>query len=216
MNYEIIATGSDGNCVIINDCVAIDMGVPFKALKEQYKRLKLVLFTHVHTDHLRKSTVKRMAAERPSLRFACCEWLFNTLLDCGVDPGNIDVLEVGKKYDYKVFQVSPVLLYHDVPNCGYRLYFGGEKLFYATDTAHLEGITANGYDLYMLESNYTEAEIKSRIESKIKNGLYSYELTVPDRHLSFEQANDFLVENMGKQSAFVYLHQHKGVGSDGL
>ncbi len=216
MEYEIIATGSSGNCVMINGCIAVDMGVPFKALKGIYKRLKLVLLTHIHSDHFKKATVKRLAKERPCLRFACCEWLLDAALACGVDKHNIDVLEIGKKYDYKAFQVSPVLLYHNVPNCGYRIYFGTEKLFYATDTAHLDGIKAKDYDLYMVEANYGENDIRERIENKREQDMYAYEANVPGRHLSFEQANDFLIENMGKRSDFVYLHQHKDGESNGL
>lgn len=49
MDYEIVATGSSGNCVIINNIIAIDAGVPFKALKPFYKDLKIVLLTHIHT-----------------------------------------------------------------------------------------------------------------------------------------------------------------------
>ena len=216
MEYEIIATGSSGNCVMINGCIAVDMGVPFKALKCIYRDLKLVLLTHIHSDHFKKATVKRLAKERPCLRFACCEWLLDAALACGVDKHNIDVLDIGKKYDYKAFQVSPVLLYHNVPNCGYRIYFGMEKLFYATDTAHLDGIKAKDYDLYMVEANYGENDIRERIENKREQDMYAYEANVLGRHLSFEQANDFLIENMGKRSDFVYLHQHKDGESNGL
>ena len=45
MKYNIIATGSTGNCVIVNDVIAVDMGVSFKALKDVYKQLQLVLLT---------------------------------------------------------------------------------------------------------------------------------------------------------------------------
>lgn len=48
MKYEILATGSSGNCVIINDSIAIDMGIPFKKIKPYAKQLRLVLLTHVH------------------------------------------------------------------------------------------------------------------------------------------------------------------------
>lgn len=48
MNYEIVSTGSKGNFVIINESIAIDIGVPFKRIAPYAKNLKLVLLTHVH------------------------------------------------------------------------------------------------------------------------------------------------------------------------
>ena len=48
MNYEVLATGSSGNCVIINESIAIDIGVPYKKIKPYAKNLRLVLLTHVH------------------------------------------------------------------------------------------------------------------------------------------------------------------------
>lgn len=49
MEYEILATGSDANCLILSKYIAIDMGVSFKKLKPYYKDLKIVLLTHIHT-----------------------------------------------------------------------------------------------------------------------------------------------------------------------
>lgn len=49
MEYEIIATGSKGNCVVFNNFLAVDMGISYKALKKVHKDLKLVLLTHVHS-----------------------------------------------------------------------------------------------------------------------------------------------------------------------
>lgn len=48
MNYEVLATGSTGNCVILNGSIAIDIGVPYKKVKPYAKKLRLVLLTHVH------------------------------------------------------------------------------------------------------------------------------------------------------------------------
>ena len=48
MNYEIIRTGSDGNCVILNGFIAVDMGISFKEIEPKLKAMKLVLLTHVH------------------------------------------------------------------------------------------------------------------------------------------------------------------------
>ena len=209
MNYNIISTGSQGNAVVLNDCILIDCGVSFKALKDVYKQLQIVLLTHEHTDHINKTTIKRLAKERPTLRFGCCEWLVSILVDCDVSERNIDVFEIGKVYDYGVFKVSPIKLYHNVPNCGYRLFFGTEKAIYATDTEHLEGITAKDYDLYMIEANYEDEELQERINAKMEAGEYCYELNVASRHLSHEQASDFLLENMKPDSEYVFLHGHK-------
>lgn len=209
ITYNIISTGSQGNAVVLNNCILIDCGVSFKALKDVYKQLQIVLLTHEHTDHINKKTIKRLAHERPTLRFGCCEWLVPILVECNVPERNIDVYEIGKIYDYGIFKVSPIKLYHNVKNCGYRLFYGDKKALYATDTEHLDGITAKEYDLYLIESNYEDEELQERINSKIEKGEYCYELNVANRHLSHEQASQFLLENMGKQSEYVFLHGHK-------
>jgi len=212
IKYDIIKTGSQGNAVVINDIILIDCGVSFKALKNVYRDLKIVLLTHCHNDHINKATVKKLAFERPTLRFACCEWLVESLVECGVDKKNIDVLEIGKKHDYKLFCVKPIKLYHNVPNCGYKLYFDNEKMIYATDTNSMEGITAKDYDLYMIEANYTEAEMAERIAKKLELDIYPYEYEVMNNHLSKEKCDNFIYSNISN-GEYVYLHQHieKGV-----
>ena len=60
MNYNILASGSSGNCTIINDFIAIDMGITFKQIKPYYKNLKIIFITHKHSDHFNKSTVKEL------------------------------------------------------------------------------------------------------------------------------------------------------------
>ena len=209
MNYNIISTGSQGNAVVVDDIILIDCGVSFKALKDVYKELQIVLLTHIHADHFKRSTIKRLAKERPALRFGCCEWLANELVEAGVPWRNIDVFEIGKVYDYEIFKVSPVKLYHNVPNCGYRVFANGEKAIYATDTEHLQGITAKDYDLYMIEANYTNEDLQERINAKLEAGEYCYELNVANRHLSHEQASEWLMDNMGEKSEYVFLHAHK-------
>ena len=208
MNYNIISTGSHGNAVVLNDSILIDCGVSFKELKDVYKQLKIVLLTHQHGDHLNKTTIKRLAQERPALRFGCCEWLVPFLIECSVEKRNIDVYKIGRMYDYKAFKLSPVKLYHDVPNCGYRLYIGEKKAIYATDTEHLDGITAKDYDLYLIEANYENEELQERINAKLESGQYCYELNVANRHLSKEQADTFLIDNMAVHSRYEYLHGH--------
>lgn len=208
MNYKIISSCSTGNATIIRDIILIDCGVTFKKLEKYYKQLKIVLLTHVHQDHFNRSTIKRLAQERPTLRFACCEWMIQPLLECGVERRNIDILQIGTKYDYKLFKIVAIKLYHDVNQCGYRILFDDYKVIYMTDTKTIEGISAKNYDLYLVEANYKENELEERIKQKQLQGDFTYEWRVKDTHLSEEQCVEFLLNNMGKNSEYVFMHQH--------
>ena len=204
MNYKIINSGSDGNCTIVNNAIAIDMGVSYKKLAPYLAKLKIVLLTHQHVDHFKKSTIRQLTKNRPTLRFGCCEWLVKYLIDCGVDKRNIDVYEINRKYDYSLFSIVPVKLYHDVENCGYRLFMNDKKLIYATDTRTLDGIVAKDYDIYLVEGNYeNEEELHSRAVTP------EYESRVKNTHLSREYTTNWLLENMGDNSIYEFMHQHK-------
>lgn len=209
MKYEILASGSDSNCIVIEDTIALDMGISFKKLGNYSKDLKLVLLTHQHSDHFNKTTIKTLASKRPTLRWGCCEWLVDKLLECGVNKKNVDVYSIGKKYNYGFVKVVPILLYHDVPQCGYRIFYKNEKIFFATDTKHVDKIIAKDYDLYLIESNYGEDEIRERIRQKEEQGEFVYEYRTMETHLSEEQAIEFLLKNMGDNSEYVFIHQHK-------
>lgn len=204
MTYKIINTGSDGNCTIINDIIALDMGVSYKRLSSYVDKLELVLLTHIHGDHFNKSTIKKLANNRPTLKFGCCEWLIQDLINCGVSKRNIHVYDIGTKYNYGRFSLIPVKLYHDVPQCGYRLFMNDEKLIYATDTYTLEGIKALEYDVYLIEGNYENDE---ELHSRAYNDIY--ESRVKRTHLSKEYATNWLLENMGLNSVYEWMHEHK-------
>ena len=181
---KVINSGSEGNAVIYNNAIMVDCGISLKALQEVKRSLKIVLLTHKHGDHLKLRTLQRLQAERPTLRIACGDFLLEEL-PC---IKNIDVLQVGKIYDYRAFKVSPVKLYHDVPNFGWRIFLpNGQKIFHATDTAHLEGISAKGYDLYAIEHNYCEEYIQQAIEEARAKGEYTHAYGNINTHLSIQQ-----------------------------
>lgn len=227
MTYDILATGSSGNAVVINSEILIDCGVPMKRLRESgfIKKLKLVLLTHRHTDHFNAATVRTLHRERPSLRWGCCEWMVPHLLEAGVNSLMIDIYRsaeelpdfFGPWYDYDYFvHVRPEILTHNILNCGYHIadWFSEEILFYATDTSTLDGIEAKGYDLYLIEANHTQAEIEARIAEKQARGEFAYEYRAAQNHLSREQALAWLSRNAGPDSRYVFLHQHKEASHD--
>lgn len=207
--YDVISTGSKGNAVVLGDSILIDCGVPWKLIAGHVEPLKLVLLTHIHGDHFKPSTLRRLSIERPTLRFGCCHWLAAPLSQAGVKVSQIDVYEPDKVYNYGTCSISPVALAHNVPNCGYRLFLPQGRVFYATDTGNLDGITAKGYDLLMVEANHTEAGIRTRIDEKRANGEYAYEVQAMKNHLSVEQCNDFVYSNLGPGGEYVYLHCHE-------
>lgn len=209
MTYDVISTGSKGNAVVINGQILIDCGVPYKLLKPVVKGLKLVLLTHIHSDHFKPRTAAALHRERPTLRFGCCDWMVAPLLEAGVDKRVIDVYTPRFCFVYKdLWTVNPEPLTHNVPNCGYHIWIGNELLFYATDTGSLDGIEAKDYDLYLIEANHTRAELEARIEAKRAAGEFAYEYRAAQNHLSREQAEDWLYQQMGANSRYAFLHQH--------
>ena len=48
LEYNILNSGSDGNCLIFNKYMAIEMGIPYKQIKPYLKELKIILLTHGH------------------------------------------------------------------------------------------------------------------------------------------------------------------------
>lgn len=203
---QVISSGSEGNAVIYNNAIMVDCGVSFKALEAVKRSLKIVLLTHKHSDHLKIRTLQRLQAERPTLRVACGNFLLEEL-PC---IKNIDVLQVGKIYDYGAFKVSPVKLYHDVPNFGWRIFLpNGQKIFHATDTVHLEGISAKGYDLYAIEHNYCEEYIQEAIEEARANGEYTHAYGNINTHLSIQQARAFIEANRKESSEVLELHKSR-------
>lgn len=208
MTYNIIATGSTGNAVIVNDEILIDAGVPFKDLRPFLKSIRIVLLTHQHGDHFKPGTIRALAYARPSLRFGCCEWMVLHLLDAGVSRENIDVYTPNSWTQYDRFQLCPVELPHNVKNCGYKVWMNNESLFYATDAGTLDGIEAKGYDLYLVEANHTRADLEARIAAKEALGQFAYERSAAENHLSFERTVDWLSQNMTRKSVWVPMHGH--------
>ena len=154
-------------------------------------------------DHINIKTLQRLQKEHPSLRVGCGEWML-PYLD-GIS--NVDVYDIGKLYDYGQFKISPFKLYHDVPQVGYRLFKDETKIFHATDTKTLEGVTARGYDLYCIEANYSEPIALQMIEQAREKGEFTHIIGSINSHLSEEQCNDFFYKNKNEHSKLIRLHE---------
>lgn len=210
IKYEILSSGSKGNCIIINDYLMLDCGLTYKNIKEHLDKIKLIFISHIHQDHFKKSTIKKIAFEKPNIKFIVGNYLVADLILLGVNKKNIITFDTGKWYNIGIFKVKMDYLFHDVPNnCLHIEFKDGEKLIYATDTNSIEHIKAEEYALYLIEANYlTDDELREKIKEQEEKGEYSYYNRVLDTHLSQLQAINWLDKNKGVNSEYCFIHQH--------
>jgi len=205
MRYNILSTSSKGNCIIVNNYLALDIGIAYKKVQKHLKHIKIIFVSHSHSDHLNKACIRKISYEYPNIKFLCAAYLVPKLLDCNVKEKNILVLETGKWYSIGIFNAKLDRLVHDVDNCCIHIEFKDKtRLLYAVDTANLDNIVAKDYDYYFLENNYDEEEIETREQ------LEELKIRIKNTHLSKQQCDKFLMENMGDNSEYIYCHQHVG------
>ena len=212
MNYKIIGSSSKGNAIIVEDKILLDCGVTYIKLKSYLKDIKLIFISHVHKDHLLPTTIKKIAFNYPTIKFLTgSEEVVKKLVECGVNKKNIYVLKPSKCYDLGLIKTKLEPLVHDTPNFALSFEYDDKKCIYIVDTANVDNIKAEHYDLYLIESNYNEELLEQHIQECINNNdsedkLY-YLNRVKDTHLSYTKCTDFLLENMGENSEFVRIHK---------
>lgn len=206
---NIISSSSSGNCYIYNQDLMLDIGVAFSKIKPYIRDIKLLCLTHRHIDHLNKKTLKRLVYEKPTIKIICGEWLVELLVELGVSKKNIYVLKLDKQYDLGKYIIKLVPAIHDVPNCGYKIIIkkNNYKIFHITDTSDVSHIEAKNFNLFCIEANYNQAILEEHIRNCEDENEMFYLQRIPNTHLSFEMANSFLIENMGNQSEYCYIHK---------
>jgi len=211
LNYKILASGSSGNCVILDNRIAVDCGVPYKTIKPYENSLQIILLTHLHSDHYDKQTIKKLQFNRPLLRIGCSAHDAEILKSDGLK--NIDVFDcfVGHCYHYQNFEINSFKLYHDVETIGFRINFYKYKVFFATDTVTLDGIEAKDYTHYFIEANFDEDTVLDKIYQKRERGEFVHNIGSLNSHLSMQQAHDFVLRNVsaGHKYEFIPLHISK-------
>lgn len=208
MNFEIIGSSSQGNCIVVDGFLMLDCGVSYSKIKRKIKDVKIIFISHIHKDHLLPSTIKQIAYYRPNIKYICSSSdVLTKLTNCGVPRKNIFYLKCDKWYSLGGIKIKMERVVHDVENAllkwEYRKMYG----IYITDTSNVDNIEAKNYDMYFIESNYREDIYKRHLDECFDEGMKKYLKRVPETHLSNEQANDFLIKNMGDKSQYVYIHE---------
>lgn len=197
MNYEIISSGSKGNCVIVND-VMIDAGVPFNKIKEKLYGIKYLIITHIHQDHLNIKTLTKIAANFPHIRLIGNFEVHNVFAMNYIANAGFEIET--EHYIFKPFELA-----HDVLCYGYCWRFEDKEIFYATDTATLENAPQGAYDYLFIESNHDEEKLERARGQKV--GAYDPYLS-GKRHLSTQAAKAFYYMNRrSRDSELIELHK---------
>lgn len=197
MHYEIISTGSKGNCVIIND-VMVDCGVPFKLIKEHLYDIKYLLLTHIHTDHIREATLKNIKKMFPRITIIG-NYEVHQLFGVHIIANTSIPIELDG-YTFHAFECV-----HDVLTYGYVFESNGKTVIYATDTSNLNNAPKIKYDYMFIESNHDEKKLNMLLYGKVNYGYNAY--AGAKRHLSTQKAKAFYYSNRrDKDSKLIELH----------
>lgn len=212
MTYNILGTGSSGNCIIIENNIMLDCGLSYKKIKSYLKNIKLIFISHRHTDHLLPTTIKQIAYNFPTIKFVYNEndyYIFDILFNNGVDIRNMYCIKQNSWYDAGICKIKIEELKHDVLNSACHLEINGKKLLYVTDTSSVNHIQALNYDTYLIEANYhSREEIEQRIKEAEEKGEFTHLKRVLYTHLCEEDCIDWLKDNMSNKSEYCFIHQH--------
>lgn len=207
MKYEIIGSSSKGNAIVVEDFMLLDCGVSYSKLKPYLNKIKLIFISHVHKDHFNTRTINQIIYNYPNIAFVTCSvYVVKKLALLKANYTKIFIPDIGKKYDLGGVIIKVERLYHDTPNYALKWEYDGKKGIYVVDTKRVDHINAKNYDLYLIESNYKTNILQRHIDECDDKNILQYLYRVPETHLSFENANDFLLNNMGKNSKYEYIH----------
>ena len=116
MEYKIINSGSDGNCVII-ERMMVDIGLSYKKISKYLHDIDMIFLTHQHTDHVKKATLKQIRKYHPKIKILCSKALRDFLKD-----EDLIVVRSNVQYNIKlkntIVTLQPFDCVHNVPTQG--------------------------------------------------------------------------------------------------
>ncbi len=199
LNYKVLATGSKGNAVRIEN-IMIDCGISFRRMKEELYKCDTLLLTHTHSDHIKPETLQKIRQEFPRIRvYANANVAYQY---------PVDKVIAAKPFTLKrsKITVTPFEGVHDVQVTGYALSWpDGLTAFYATDTAEVANPIDDKLDYVFCESNYDEKKLREMARDFTRKGYDPADSSY--RHLSTQKCKAFYYMNRrGPDSVLIELH----------
>lgn len=153
MHFTILASGSKGNCTIVeskNTKIIIDCGSTkryltgcFDKLNFDYSQIDGLLITHCHSDHVSQLKMFKQADIYSPVEFKDI---------------NVNLIKPLEIFKIKELTILPIPLSHDCKiTVGYIIFDGSETLVYLTDTGYVSQTNVElikHADYYIVESNH--------------------------------------------------------------
>ena len=205
MIIKTIATGSTGNCYLIDDgCtqLLLECGIIFKkiqqALNYQTSKVAACLISHSHQDHCK--------GVQGALNASMDVYMSKATTDeVGIEHNRIKQYTNKQQFKIGSFTILPFDVKHDVENHGFLIQSdNGSKLLFATDTYYVRYKFA-GLTHLMIETNYSEAILDENIERGTIHPFLAKRIKAS--HFSLENVLEFLKANdLSKVEEIHLLH----------
>lgn len=198
LEYNIIGSGSSGNCVRIEN-VMIDCGLPYSKIKNDLYDTDYLLLTHRHTDHINKATFNKIRLEFPNITvIANYEVAFRYDVDI--------ICMEGQPFTVGEYVFTPFSGEHNVLVYGYTWKCKGNDVIYATDMNNFDNAPDQKYDYLFLESNHDEHKLNA-----VRNAGRDYGYNIylaAKRHCSMQKSwAYYFTHRRDKKSVYVELHK---------
>lgn len=178
MNVRILATGSSGNCSVIDDKIVVDLGLTIKNYtNHNLENVEAVIITHPHGDHMKLPLVRHLLKEGmkmylPALVISAIVEENKIDVNELIASGQIVVMESQKTFHIGDISVTPhPQKHHNIVNYALVMEKEDKRLLYATDLDTVEpsdigvGLLDLGtFDVILLEGNFDEVYLREYIE----------------------------------------------------
>lgn len=227
-DINVLGTGSDGNAIVIDDAIMIDVGLGVDAMSAHLRTVSAVLVTHRHGDHLRTGAINWLANKRPTFAENCLylnedsrehvrqrapkAWKRVESAPVLPSAGGDFTIRCRKGREYRI-ETFPLV--HDVENQGFVITNDqGHSLIHSTDTMTMKNAPRRVYDFLLVEGNWDE----DRVSDMIDNGNRGErERALRNmRHLSVQDFDSFVRSHSHDTSRVIQLHKSMELGSDSV
>lgn len=205
MRIKTLATGSTGNCYLIDDGktqLLIELGIRFKEIQQvlnyETSKVAAALISHSHKDHCKGAQGALKASMNVYMSKA-------TKDEIGIEHNRIRLFKNKQQFKVGSLTILPFDVKHDVENHGFLIQSdNGKRLLFASDTYYVR-YKFPKLNYIMIECNYSESILSDQEEQGYIHPALARRIRAS--HFSLENVLEFLKANdLSKVEEIHLLH----------